>query len=128
MLLQCGTPILRNRLIKLKWSKKRAARWTMNDWNRSTSVTFLQHQLNWQTLEQRRSVAHLCLFYRIVYGLVAVPLPDFIQPTYRPSRFNSMTFRQIHSGKDAYKYAFFPLAIVQWNALPNYAVFCREIS
>ena len=33
-----------------------------------------------------------------------------------------MTFRQIHTGNDAYKYSFFPLAIVQWNALPNYAV------
>ena len=28
-----------------------------------------------------------------------------------------MTFRQIHTGKDSYKYSFFPLAIVQWNAL-----------
>ena len=34
-----------------------------------------------------------------------------------------MTFRQIHTGKDYYKYSFFPLAIVQWNALPaNVAV------
>ena len=34
-----------------------------------------------------------------------------------------MTFRQIHTGKDYYKYFFFPLAIVQWNALPaNVAV------
>ena len=51
---------------KTEMAQRRAARWTMNDWNRSTSVTFLQHQLNWQTLEQRRSVARLYLFYRIV--------------------------------------------------------------
>ena len=30
-----------------------------------------------------------------------------------------MTFRQIHIGKDSYKYSFFPLAIVQWNAFPE---------
>ena len=28
-----------------------------------------------------------------------------------------MTFRQIHTGKDYYKYSIFPLAIVQSNAL-----------
>ena len=28
-----------------------------------------------------------------------------------------MTFRQMHTGRDFYKYSFFPLAIVQWNAL-----------
>lgn len=33
-----------------------------------------------------------------------------------------MMFRQIHTDKDSYKYPFFPLAIVQWNALPEKAV------
>ena len=71
-------------------------------------------------LEERRSVACLCLFYKIVNGLVAVPLPDYMQPTHRISRYcHSMTFRQIHTGKDYYKYSFFPLAIVQWNAFPS---------
>ena len=28
-----------------------------------------------------------------------------------------MTFRQTHTGKDCYKYSFFPLAIVHRNAL-----------
>ena len=28
-----------------------------------------------------------------------------------------MTFRQIHTGKDYYKYSFFPLDIVQLNTL-----------
>ena len=106
--------------------QRRAARWTLNDYARTTSVTSLQSQLNWQTLVERRSVARLCLFYKIVNGLVAVPLPDYMQPTHRISRYmycHSMTFHQIHTGKDYYKYSFFPLAIVQWNALPaNVAV------
>ena len=76
-------------------------------------------QLGWQTLEQRRPVARLCLFYKIVNGLVAEPLPNYIQPAHRISRFcHSMTFRQIHTGKNYYKYSFFLLAVVQWNALP----------
>ena len=40
-----------------------------------------------------------------------------------PSRYClSMTFRQIQTGKDSDKYSFFPLAIVQWNALPESVV------
>ena len=38
-----------------------------------------------------------------------------------------MNFQQLHTGKDYYKYSFFPLAILQWNALPEYVVSpCRE--
>ena len=75
-------------------------------------------------LAQRVVNARLCLFYKVVNGLVAVPLPDYIQPrTHRISKYcHSMTFRQIHTGKDSYKYSFFPLAIVQWNTLPETAV------
>ena len=53
-------------------------------------------------------------------GLVAVPLPDYVQYSNRISRYcHSMTFRQVYTSKDYYKYSFFPLTIVQWNSLPE---------
>ena len=76
-----------------------------------------------RTFEQRRADARLCLFYKIVYGLVTVQLPDYIQPSHRISRYcHSMTFRQIHTSKDFYKYSFYPLENVQWNALLEHVV------
>ena len=64
--------------------------------------------------------ARLCLFYKIVHGLVAVPLPDYVQYSNRISRYcQFMTFRQVHTSRDFYKFSFFPLSIVQWNALPE---------
>ena len=48
---------------KIEMVQRRAARWTTNDYARTTSVTSLLHQLDWQTLEERRSVARLCLCY-----------------------------------------------------------------
>ena len=33
--------------------------------------------------QQRRADVHLCLFYKMVYGFVAVPHPDYIQPSNR---------------------------------------------
>ena len=107
-------PHTKDKTHKVEMVQRRVARRTLSDYARTTSVTTLQSQLNWQTLEVRRPVARLCLFYKIVNGLVAVPLPDYMQPTHRISRYcHSMTFRQIHTGKDYCKYSFFPLAIVQ---------------
>ena len=38
-----------------------------------------------------------------------------------------MTFRQIHTNRNYYKYSFFPLAIVQWNALPESVVSLQDL-
>ena len=72
---------------KIEMVQRRAARWTMNDYARTTSVTSLLHQLGCLTLEERRSAARFCLFYKIVNGLVAMPLPEYIQPTHKISRY-----------------------------------------
>ena len=68
-------PHTKEKTNKIEMVQRRAAHWTTNDWNRTTGVSSLLHQLNWQTLKQRRSVTRLCLFYKIVYGLMAMPLP-----------------------------------------------------
>ena len=105
---QCGVPY-QDKTHKVEMVQKRAAWWTLSDYTRMTSVTSLQSMLNWQTLEERWSVARLCLFYKIANGLLALPLPDYMQPVH------TMVFRQIHTGKDYYLYTFFPLATAKWN-------------
>ena len=71
-------PHTKRNTYKVEMVQRRAVRWTINDYARTTSVSSLLHELDWQTLEERRSVARLCLFYKVVNGLVAVPLPDYI--------------------------------------------------
>ena len=62
--------------------------------------------LGWRTLEQRRADARLCLIYKIVNQMVALPLSDYVQPNRRVSRQgHSLFFRQLHTAKDYYKYA-----------------------
>ena len=68
----------KDRIHKVEMVQRRAAWWTLSDYTRTNSVTSLQSQLNWLTLEGRRSVARLCLFYKFVNGLVAVLLPDYM--------------------------------------------------
>ena len=103
--------------------QRRAARWTTCNFGRMASVTDMIETLGWRTLEQRRADARLCLFFKIINNMVAVPLPDYIQPNPRISRRGHFrSFCQLQTTKDYYKYSFFPLAIVQWNALPEEVV------
>ena len=119
-------PHNKNRISQIEQVQRRAARWTVSNFDRKASVTEIVQDLGWRTLDQRRADARLCLFFKILHGLVAVPLPDYIQHSTRISRYcHSMTFRQVSTSTDYYKYSFFPLAIVQWNALPQ-SVACLQ--
>ena len=119
-------PHNKNRISQIEQVQRRAARWTVSNFDRKASVTKIVQDLGWRTLDQRRADARLCLFFKILHGLVAVPLPDYIQHSTRISRYcHSMTFRQVSTSTDYYKYSFFPLAIVQWNALPQ-SVACLQ--
>ena len=44
-------PHTKDKTHKVEMVQRRAARWTLSDNARTTSVTSLQSQLNWQTLE-----------------------------------------------------------------------------
>ena len=94
--------------------QRRAACWTTCNFGRTASVTDIIKTLGWRTLEQRRADARLCLFFKIINNMVAVPLPDYIQPNPRISRRgHSRSFCKLQTTKDYYKYSFFPLVIVQ---------------
>ena len=79
------------------------------------------------SLEQRRADARLIMFYKNVYGLVAIPLPTHIQRQVRMTM-HPMHFIQIQTTANYYKYSFFPLAVVQWNNLPSQAVLSDDLS
>ena len=98
-----------------------------SDYDTRSSVTEMLENRGWGSLEQRRTDARLSLFYGIVYaGLVAIPMPEYIEAKTRFSRnCHSMKFRQVHTSRNFYKYSLFPQAIVQWNALPE-SVVCLD--
>ena len=73
-------PHTKDKISQIEKFQRRAARWTTSNYDYKSSVTSMIENLGWRTLEQRRSDTRLYLFYWIVYGLVAVPIPDYIQP------------------------------------------------
>ena len=104
---------------KIESVQRRAARWVLGDYSTYASVTDMIGQLGWRTLEQRRTDSRLVLFYKIIYGYVAIPLPSYVIPLTRASRTSHpLAYRQISTGTKYYKYSFYPLTVVQWNSLP----------
>ena len=66
---------------KIEFVQRRAARWVSNDYSMQSSVKAMLGNLGWRSLENRRIDARLTMFYKIVYGLVAIPLSSyFVHP------------------------------------------------
>ena len=114
----CWDPYTLRNISKLEMVQRRAARWVKSDWRQTSSVTGMLQELGWRTLALRRADARLVMLYKIVHGMVAVPSQFYLPQTGRGSRGpRPHTIPQIQTTRDYFKYSFFPLRVVQWNAL-----------
>ena len=98
---------------------RRAARFTMGRYHYDSHVSDICLLSYNGRLEHRRWKSRLTMFDKIQFGLVAIPLPEFIVLPERPRPGHPHQFQRIYCTTDAYKYSFFPFAIKQWNALPT---------
>ena len=104
---------------KIEKAQRRAARWVLNDYSSTSSVTDMLSNLGWRSLVNRHTNTRLTMFYKIVYTLVAIPLPSYFEnPEVYTRHMHSLSYRQIHTSVCYYKYSFFPISIVLWNKLP----------
>ena len=53
----------------------RAAHWSLCNYDRYSSVTLMQHQLNWQNLQQHRKIARILSLYKALYNHIALQVP-----------------------------------------------------
>ena len=102
------SPYTQNNIHKIEMVQRRVARWTLDNYTRQARVSEMLTHLGWRSLEQRRNDSRLCLFYRIIHGLVALDLPPYVEQPTRISHKNShqLVYRKIHTRVDYYKYSF----------------------
>ena len=119
---QHGTLTPKETLTKLKWFNTGLQDlYTINDYSRTSHVTPMIQQLGWDTLEHRRLLAQLIMFYKINQDMVGLNFPSEVSPLFRrqSSRLpNPQSFNHIQTNIDAYKFSFFPRTIVTWNHVP----------
>ena len=93
--------------------QRRAARWVTGRFHNTLSVTDMLSDLKWRDLDQRRADNSLCMAYKIVHGLVAIPVGHFINV-----QRDGVHLQPIYARTNYYLYSFFPRTISNWNKLP----------
>ena len=97
---------------KVERVQRAAARYVLNDYNFTSSVTDMLKILNWQTLENRRIQNSLILLYKTKYHLVAI---DHFYLT----ETRNLNFFIPYSRTNYHMNSFFPRTIRHWNSLPD---------
>jgi hypothetical protein len=108
----------------VKWDlekvQRRAARFVLSRYEKCSSVTQMQKELGWESLEARRRKKRLSMFYKAYVGEPAFKeIRDRINEADYIGR-NDHTFkvRSIKQKTDKRKYSFLNRTIEEWNGLP----------
>ena len=75
----CLEPAQKKDIHKIEMVQRRAIRWTQNSYSTYGSVTQMQNELGLRSLEQRRADARVIMLFKILHGLVAIPLPPYLE-------------------------------------------------
>ena len=104
---------------KIENIQKKAARFTTNTYDKTTSITQLIKDLNWDTLQNRRTANRLTILHKAKQGCLALPLENLLHPSLRQSRHSHPeSYQIITSTKNCHKYSYFPRTVIDWNNLP----------
>ena len=98
---------------QIEMVQRRAARFVCNRYRRTSSVGDMLLGLQWESLQERRRVARLVMFYKMQTGLVATHPSYFLIP--RPE--NPIKYLIPHSRIDSHLHSFFPSTARGWNRL-----------
>ena len=106
----------------------RAACWSLCNYDRYSSVTLMQHQLNWKNL-QCRKIARLSLLYKTLYDHIALQVPPYYTLSHSNTRGNhKFSFVHPSARTNVYKYSFYPKTIKHWNNLSSDSYSISSIS
>ena len=104
--------------------QKKAARFVKGNYQRKASVSAMLQELNWPSLQDRRTAARLTMLHKINSGDLPLSIPEkFISVDDIPDRAGTRSQRPNHyinhgARTMTHKYSFYPRTITQWNILP----------
>ena len=76
-------------------------------------------KVGWQTLQARRKISDLAMFYKIQYGFVNISFPKTVALSYTATRQNhEHKYMAIQANTQVYKNSVFERTVPVWNSLP----------
>ena len=115
-------PYTHQNINKLEALQRIAARFVTGDYRTTSSVSDMNSNLGWETLQQRRTQAKLVMMYRITYGLMTSQPQLFItQPLSVQEATPCATYHHT-VGPTLTGAPFYPSGKRLWNQLPEHVV------
>lgn len=104
---------------KLESIQRRAARFVMNNYERTSSVTDMLHTLGWQSLEQRRKISRLSMMFKVKNDLAHCPIiKSKLHPLPSRQRRSHSKQYQLVQCRTLYRASsFLPRTVKDWNNL-----------
>ena len=101
-------PHLKKHINCLEAIQRRAARFTTQDFGRTSSVSRMLEDLGWLPLKERRRDIRLSLVFQVIKGKVAVPVEDILERADSRTRSShSRKYRQLPTNSTQYLHSFF---------------------
>ena len=89
------SPHHKDQIHKIEMVQRRAARYTTNRFRNTSSVSSMIDQLQWESLESRRSKIQLTLFFKVIHNFIDIPPDNYLTPsTTRTRSTHSKKYRQ----------------------------------
>ena len=113
----------------LEREQRKAARFVTGNYDRTTSVTEMLQDLQWDTLETMRRHARLSTIYKMCHGLLDGDWGDYLITSKERRTRGSHDFKFIvpKGHKDIFRFSFFPRTITEWNKLPEEIVSSQSL-
>ena len=115
-------PHTQTNIDRLEAVQRRAARFVVNRYHNTSSVSGMIDQLNWPTLQHRRRVARLAMLRKILNDEAIFNKKNINPAPPRRRRGHSQQLVQIQCRRDYRNFSFLPNTIREWNSLPSSAV------
>ena len=121
-------PYKEGQIRKIENVQWRSARFVLNQYKQTTSITNLLSHLGWTSLQRRWKVARLTMLYKILNNMAEVDFgrlnktqePKVRTPAKRDRRAHSHQLARIQCLRNYRRHSFLPRTILDWNdSLPE---------
>ena len=122
-------PFRQKDIDKLEKIQRSAARFVIQNYRQTASVTSLLQNLGWTDLKTRRKNSRLVSMFKILNELVEIPINDRLIPADRRTRGgHNQAYKHLRANTTLGQNSFWHRTIPDWNSLPAAAIESKTVA